>query len=121
LRGALEFDTDYDVQAACLLLTELVTYALLHVRTPMTVRATEDGDAAGAAPDAHRADLLRQRGATITALRRAADTDMLTGLVNSAGVFRAAPTRRRNSWSPPPTARCTGGSGRALRVGRRWQ
>lgn len=34
-----------------------------------------------------REDLLRQRGVTITALRRVADTDTLTGLANRAGLF----------------------------------
>lgn len=44
LREALEFNSDYDVQVACLLLTELATNALLHARTAMVVRATDTGD-----------------------------------------------------------------------------
>lgn len=44
LRDALEFNTEFNVQVACLLLTELVTNAVLHARTPMTVRAIDSGD-----------------------------------------------------------------------------
>jgi anti-sigma regulatory factor (Ser/Thr protein kinase) len=45
LREALEFDGRVDVDIACLLLSELVTNALLHARTPLTVRALDDSRA----------------------------------------------------------------------------
>jgi len=45
LREALEFDGRVNVDIACLLLSELVTNALLHARTQLTVCAIDNGDA----------------------------------------------------------------------------
>lgn len=81
LRDALGPDPEVDVDIACLLLSELVTNALLHARTAMTVRLVDEGrqmrievvDRVGATTRAGSTVLQGERGRGLAVVSMLAD------------------------------------------------